>query len=85
MSSEKTKTTTIVVNGREHEVATKEISYQEVLDLAPDVTGGATAQTSFTVTYRRGQGNKPSGTLTEGGTVKVKKGMVFDVGRTDRS
>lgn len=80
-----TKTRTIVVNGREHEVSTKEISYEEVLDLAPDVTGDATDRSSFTVTFRRGQGNKPSGTLAEGGTVKVKEGMIFDVGRTDRS
>jgi Multiubiquitin len=39
----------------------------------------------FTVTYRRGEGNKPEGTLVEGETVKVKEGMIFNVTATDKS
>ena len=39
----------------------------------------------FTVTYRRGHGPKPQGSLVAGETVRVKKGMVFDVQATDKS
>lgn len=39
----------------------------------------------YTVTYRRGEGKKPEGTLVEGESVKVKDGMIFDVTRTDKS
>ena len=39
----------------------------------------------FTITYRRGQGNKPEGTLDEGDTVKLKEGMIFNVTATDKS
>ncbi len=41
--------------------------------------------TVYTVTYKRGLGNKPEGTLVEGDTVKVKEGMIFNVARTDKS
>ena len=39
----------------------------------------------FTVTYKRGHGNKPEGTLAAGQTVKAKDGMIFNVTRTDKS
>jgi len=39
----------------------------------------------FTITFRKGPNANPKGTLTEGGSVKVKKGMIFDVTATDRS
>jgi hypothetical protein len=39
----------------------------------------------LTVSYHRGHGNKPSGDLLPGKSVKVKDGMVFDVTATDRS
>jgi hypothetical protein len=39
----------------------------------------------FTITYRRGQGNKPEGTLDDGDTVKLKEGMIFNVTATDKS
>ena len=42
-------------------------------------------ETTYSVTYKRGQGNKPEGTLSPGGTVKVKEGMVFNVSRTGQS
>jgi hypothetical protein len=41
--------------------------------------------TIYTLTYKRGHGNKPEGTLVSGETVKVKEGMVFNVTRTDKS
>ena len=37
------------------------------------------------ITYRRGPKQNPEGTLVEGGTVKVKDGMIFNVTPTDKS
>ena len=41
--------------------------------------------TIFTVTYRRGEGKKPEGTLVDGESVKVKDGMIFNVTATNKS
>jgi hypothetical protein len=75
---------TIVVNGRQKVVTKKELSFGEVAALAfdPPPTG---PNFVFTVTYRRGEGNKPEGSLIEGETVKVKEGMIFNVTATDKS
>lgn len=35
--------------------------------------------------YRRGEGNKPEGSLVQGETVKIKDGMIFNVTATDKS
>lgn len=80
----KERSTTIVVNGREKTVTSKEISFEELLELAFEnpPTGD---NWFFTVVYRRGEGNKPSGTLAPGESVKVKDGMIFDVTATDKS
>ena len=75
---------TVVVNGRQKVVTKKELSFAEVVALAFDpVPIGPNIV--FTVTYRRGEGNKPEGSLTEGETVKVKEGMIFNVTATDKS
>jgi multiubiquitin len=75
---------TIIVNGREKVVTSKRLSFEEVIALAfdPPPTGPYIV---FTVTYRRGHGNKPEGTLVEGETVKIKDGMIFNVTATDKS
>jgi Multiubiquitin len=75
---------TIIVNGRQKVVTQKELSFAEIVALAFDnpPTG---PNIVFTVTYRRGEGNKPEGTLIEGETVKVKEGMIFNVTATDKS
>jgi hypothetical protein len=39
----------------------------------------------FTVQYTRGPETKPTGTLIEGQSVKVRNGMEFDVTSTNRS
>jgi hypothetical protein len=79
------KTTTIVINGREFSVAEKEISFEEVISMDYDGSPPTGENWFFSVTYRRGHGDKPQGTLTAGDTVKVKKDMVFDVRSTDKS
>lgn len=78
------KLVSIFVNTREHQVEKAEISFDELVALAfnPVPSG---PNIVLTVTYHRGQGNKPSGDLLPGGSVKVKDGMVFDVTATDRS
>ena len=78
------KSFTIIVNGRQKEVTAKELTFAEIVALAFDnpPTG---ENWVFTVTYRRGQGNKPEGTLVEGETVKIKEGMIFNVTATDKS
>lgn len=77
------KATTIIVNGRAREFSGKEISFAEAVQLANLGSGGDSVV--FTVTYKRGQGHKPEGTMVDGDTVKVKDGMIFNVTRTDKS
>jgi hypothetical protein len=74
----------VIVNGRQKTVTTTELTFDQVVALAFDnpPTG---PNIVFTITYRRGEGNKPEGTLVEGGTVKVKDGMIFNVTATDKS
>lgn len=75
---------TIIVNGREKTVRKKELTFDELVALAfEDPPTGEFI--CFTITYRKGQGNQPEGTLIEGESVKVKKGMIFNVTATDKS
>lgn len=79
------KTVTIIVNGRQKTVAKNaELSFDQIVALAfekPPTGDGI----QYTVQYTRGHGDKPSGTLVEGQSVKVKEGMEFDVTSTNRS
>ena len=75
----------IIVNGREKTVGIREeLTFDQLVALAFDdpPTGEFIY---FTITYRRGQSNKPEGILVEGETVKVKEGMIFNVTATDKS
>ena len=74
---------TIIVNGRERIVKKEEISFVEVVALAFDAPQGD--NTMYTITYRKGHGNKPEGSMVEGDTVKVKEGMIFNVTATNKS
>lgn len=78
------KVFTIIVNGRQKEVSTKTLSFDQVVALAfnPVPVGPAV---QFTITYRRGPHSHREGTLTEGETVRIKDGMIFDVTETNRS
>jgi hypothetical protein len=83
MTQEK-KTVTIIVEGTPHEWPKDEITYAEVVTLEvpnyaqhPEIT--------YSVKYKRGQGNKPEGILSPGGSVKVKEGMIFSVSDTGQS
>jgi hypothetical protein len=83
--TDESKTMTIIVNAEEKVVDRKdELTFDEVVDLAfdPRPIGG---QIVYTITYYRGHGSKPEGHLLEGGSVKTKAGMVFNVKYTDKS
>ena len=75
---------TIIINGRQKVVTGDELTYAQVVALAFDnpPTG---PNIVFSITYRNGHGNKPAGTLIEGGSVKIKEGMIFNVTPTDKS
>ncbi len=79
-----TKTYTVVINGRPREVDVEHLTFTEVVLLAFG-EHPADSATFFTVTYRRGHGNKPEGHLVDGQDVKVKEGMIFNVTATDKS
>ena len=78
------KAFTIIVNGRQKVVTPNDLSFADIIALAFDnpPTG---PNIVLTVTYRRGEGNKPEGTLVEGETVHIKDGMIFNVTATDKS
>jgi len=79
------KIVTIIVNGRPKDVTKNDaMTYEEVVALAfENPPMGDSIQ--YTVQYTRGDRDKPSGSITIGQTVKIKKGMVFDVTQTNRS
>ncbi len=75
---------TIVVNGRRKSVEQTMLKFDELLALAFDpVPEGP--NWCFTVTYRNGPPSNPQGTLSEGESVRIKDGMVFNVTATDKS
>ena len=75
---------TIVVNAREKTFTGREISFNQVVELA----FGSVSQNPnivYSVTYKRGEGNKPEGSMEKGDTVKIKDGMIFNVTPTTQS
>lgn len=83
-SSEQAREITIVINGRSKTITDKELTFEQVVALAfdPPPTGD---NVEFTITFRRGHGDKPEGSLLPEQSVKVKDGMVFSVSATDKS
>ena len=82
--AENEKHVTIIVNGSQHEWAKGDITYAEVVTLF-DPAYPQHPQVFHSVTYERGQGNKPEGILSPGASVRVKEGMVFHVSPTGES
>ncbi|MFP8962593.1 multiubiquitin domain-containing protein [Streptomyces nanhaiensis] len=78
------KPVTIIVNARPYDWEAKEITFEQVVDLAYPGQPRS-GQDTYTVRYSRGHDGHGSGSLTAGHSVRVKKGMVFDVYRTSRS
>ncbi len=81
----KNKERNIVVNGVAHSTSEKKLSFLDIVILGFGAGQGG-ANITFTVTYRKGHGNKPEGTVDpEGGCVRIKEGMIFNVTKTDKS
>lgn len=78
------KIITIIVEGTPHEWPKSAITYEEVVTLF-EPSYPQHPETTYSVKYKRGEGNKPEGTLSAGGSVKTKNGMVFNVSRTGQS
>jgi hypothetical protein len=74
----------IIVNGREKEWNDKTISFEQVVVLAFDTIQN-NGRTVYTVTYTRGNNDKPQGSMVVGDVVKVKHKMIFNVTATDKS
>lgn len=84
MSEKEHKNVTIVVNAKPYEVEKGEITYDAVVTLAfPDFPQHP--EINYSVTYKRGHGEKPEGTLSHGGKVKIKDEMTFNVHPTGQS
>lgn len=80
-AAEKTKTVTIIVNTKPREWSQKEITFEQVVELADP--GQPYDPQGTTVEYSRGHG--PDKSLRPGQSVQVKEGMVFDVEAANRS
>jgi hypothetical protein len=79
-----TKEVTIIVNGTPFEWNEAEITYSQVVTLDnPDYPNHP--EITYSVKYKNGPGHKPEGTLSPGGSVKVKNGMMFSVSETGQS
>jgi multiubiquitin len=83
--TQKEKTVTIIVNGREKEVEKGDLSYEQVVNLAFNNNPPQGPNIVITVTYSKGEKNGKQGSLLPGDTVKVKDGMIFNVTATDKS
>jgi MoxR-like ATPase len=79
-----TKTIEIIVNGTQHTwTKNDEISYAEVVTLdVPDYAQHP--EITYSVKYKNGHGNKPEGTLSPGGSVKVKDGILLSMFATPK-
>lgn len=83
-SKNEKKSVTIIVEGTPHEWPKDEITYAEVVTLEfPDYPQHP--EIIYSVKYKNGHGNKPEGTPSPGGSVKVKDGMIFNVSTTGQS
>jgi hypothetical protein len=79
------QTVTIYIEATPHEwPKDEEISYEQVVTFEfPDYPQHP--EITYSVTYKRGHGNKPEGVLVPKATVKVKEGMIFNVSATGQS
>ncbi len=81
---EEARSVTIIVNTRPKTVLARRLTFMELIRLAFEVppTGENVA---FTVSYRKGPKWRPEGSLLEGGKIRIREGMVFNVSATDKS
>jgi Multiubiquitin len=75
----------LIVNGQPKKWEMETISFDQVVNLAFNGSPPTGPNVMFTVAYSRGPKENPEGTLSEGQSVYVKSGMVFDVTPTNKS
>lgn len=74
----------IIVNGREKEWGSRTISYEQVAKLAfPGYSENSS--TVYTISYTKGPGQNPEGSMVMGDSVFVKPKMIFNVTATNKS
>ena len=82
--TEDKKIVTIIVEGTPHEWPKGDITYDQVITLeVPDYSQHP--EITYSVTYKKGHGNKPEGILSPGASIKVKEGVIFNVSETGQS
>ncbi|MCK5677114.1 MAG: multiubiquitin domain-containing protein [Flavobacteriaceae bacterium] len=74
----------IIVNAREKIWTEKKITFDDIVILAFGSIS-TDPNVAYTVTYKKGDNNKPEGIMVKGEEVKVKDGMRFNVTQTNRS
>lgn len=84
LQDKKHKAATLIVNGTQHEVEGKEISFEALAHLAFDGNPPTGESILITIKYSKGENGK-EGSLQSDGSVKVKDGMIFSVTATDKS
>jgi len=75
---------TIIVNAREKVWTKKEISYQEVVELAFG-SYSDDPMIVYSITFAKGDKSHKQGSMVKGDSVKVKNGMIFNVTQTNKS
>ncbi len=80
------KPITVIVNGTEKVLpeGTRVLTYEDVVKLAYG-TYNSSESVIYTVVFSNGPVENKKGTLVKGDTARVKEGMVFNVGRSDKS
>ncbi len=80
----KEKDIQIIVNGTEHTVEKKVLTFDELTQIA--FPGHPTdPNIVFSVTFDKAASTPHHGSLVQGGSVTVKNGTIFDVTQTNRS
>ena len=81
----KPKQNTIIVNGTEHEWTEKEITYQQVVNLAYDGNPPTGDDITFNVAYFKGHGDQEGFLGPNSKPLHVRDGMEFRVKHSTRS
>jgi Multiubiquitin len=74
----------IVINGEQHVVPRRRLTFEDIVRLAFD-DAIFNDDIVYTVTYKRGPHQNREGSLVAGEAVFVTNGMIFNAKRTDKS
>ena len=73
----------IIVNARPYIVDSNSVTFEEIVALGFPNQGGTNVV--FSMTYRKASSKPHAGELSNGGSIRVKKGTIFNVTRTVQS